>query len=82
MDALNFSSGGVRWRVTLVTNGADAPDLPPGLREKAGLLFVADDGERRFLALGPDAVRSIDLLREKSNDELGRLAQLAVVVAS
>ena len=76
MNGLNFSTGGTRWRVVVITRdmavNAYVPPLPG-----AGLLFSADDGSFRFMSLEADAVPTLEELRTRSTQELGSLVHLA-----
>ena len=76
MNGLNFSTGGTRWRVVIISPEMAANAYVPPL-PSAGLLFSADDGSFRFMSVDADAVPTLEDLRRKSNQELGSLVQLA-----
>jgi hypothetical protein len=76
MSAVNFSAGGTRWRVTLITpakaNEAHVPPLPG-----SGLLFTSADAEMRFLSFSPDLLPSEHEFEQKPISELANLVQQA-----
>ena len=74
--ALNFSASGTRWRVEPIDAEAATKQRSPVL-PGPGLLFTSDDAEPRFLPLAPDAVPTIDYLRQKSGADLGAMVKLA-----
>ena len=73
--AFNFTASGTRWRVQPVDSETAAEQHTPAL-PGPGLLFTSDDADPRFLALGPDAVPSIEYLRQTP------IADLAAMVKS
>lgn len=74
--ALNFSANGTRWRVEPIDGESATKQHTPAL-PGPGLLFTSDDADPRFLSLAPDAVPTIEYLRQKSGSDLGAMVNLA-----
>lgn len=74
--AYNFTANGTRWRVQPIDSDAASRQHTPPL-PGPGLLFTSDDADPRFLELGPDAVPSIEYLRQKSIADLTAMVKLA-----